>query len=410
MSIRLAWRSVWRNRRRTIITVFSMGMGMAIAVFFIAFGDGMYYQLVDDAARLQAGHVTLEHPDYRMAPAVDLFITNTDDLRRRIKAIPGVAQTKRMVLGQGVARTGTGSVGVAVIGVEPSVEQHTSPLSRHIVKGKYLEDDDGPMIVVGEKLARQLKVDVGKKVVITANDADGVLVEELFRVKGIFKTGTDAVDGYMLQAPIGHIADLFGLPENAATQLGVVLQDSLYQDKIYKEIKTQVKDPGVAVRAWQEIMPELASYIKIDKTSNIVFQGMLIALILFTILNTILMSVMERKREFAALQAFGTPPGLLRAQVLWESVFISLMGCLSGVLMGWGVSVWTAHTGIDITAMLKEGSDISGFAVNPIVHPKVIWDTLAWPPGLVFVATMLLALFVVRRINDRDIADTLRHG
>ena len=142
MLLRTAWRSIWRNRRRTLITVSSISLGLMIVIFFIALGDGIYYQLIDDAARMQAGHATIEHPGYRDAPAVDLWIENTGELREDLERVPDVELTKLLVLGQGVARSGRGSVGVAVMGVEPSVEARTSLLAKHVIKGNYLEDSD----------------------------------------------------------------------------------------------------------------------------------------------------------------------------------------------------------------------------------------------------------------------------
>lgn len=410
MLLRTAWRSIWRNRRRTLITVSSISLGLTIVIFFIALGDGIYYQLIDDAARMQAGHATIEHPDYRDAPAVDLWIENTSELRESLEQVPDVGLTKLLVLGQGVARSGRGSVGVAVMGIEPSVEARTSLLAKHVIEGGYLDDSDEALVVIGSKLARQLKVEVGKKLVLTANDANGFLVEELFRVKGIFETGTDVLDGYVLQAPFHFIARFYSLPEDSATQLGIVIRDSHKQERAFKSIKSALKDKRVAVFPWQEIMPDLASYIKVDKSTNIVMQSILMFLILFTIFNTILMSVLEREREFAVLQAVGTPSGLLRRQVVVESALIGLLGCGIGTALGWAVSHYFEVVGIDVSKLLEKGAEVSGFAISPIIRPLATFDILAWPFCLVFTATILLSLISLGRIRDDRLADTLRHG
>ncbi|MEE8320444.1 MAG: ABC transporter permease, partial [Gammaproteobacteria bacterium] len=311
MLIKLAWRSIWRNRRRTLITVISIGMGLAFALFFIAFADGVYYQMIRDGVRMQAGHITLEHPDYRDAPAIDLFFKDPGLFRKRIERLDNVEGTKLLVLGQGVARSGVGTVGVAVMGVEPSVESRTSPLVKNISKGRYLQDKDRALVVLGSKLAKRLHLKEGKKLVITTNDIHGALTEELCRVAGIFETGVDEIDGYLLQAPIDFLRKLYGMPSDGATQLGVVLNKPEALRKVQKEIKSMLKDRSISAHPWQEIMPELASYIKMDKGSNLIFQAILMFLILFTIFNTILMSILERQKEFAVLMAIGTKPSLL---------------------------------------------------------------------------------------------------
>ena len=173
MISRLAWRSIWRNKRRTLITTVSIGLGLAIAIFFIAMAEGVYSQVVNDAVRMQAGHITLENPGYQRAPTVDLRIAGVEDLRHRIENIEAVELTKLLIWGQGVVNSGSGAVGVSVMGVEPHVELKTSPLALHIEAGEYLNDDDDRKAVIGAHLAEQLKLKLGSKMVLTTNNVDG---------------------------------------------------------------------------------------------------------------------------------------------------------------------------------------------------------------------------------------------
>jgi ABC-type lipoprotein release transport system permease subunit len=408
MIVRLAWRSIWRNRRRTLITIISIGFGLACTVFFIAIGEGVYAQLIDQVVRMQAGHITMENPSYRHSPAVDLWLKAPESLRSQIEALPQVERTKLIIMGQGIARSGSGDVSATLMGIEPSVELDTSPLVRHIVEGRYLVDHDGPWVVIGSDLAERLKLGVGKKMVITTNDAAGNLVDELCRVRGIFKTGSVEIDGYFIQAPIDFARRLFGLPEEGATQLGVVLRIPQAQESVLQKTRLMVAEQDIAVLPWQEVIPEIASYIKLDKGSNLIFQAILVFLILFTIFNTILMSVLERQREFAVLLALGTKPLLLRLQILMESVYLGLIGCALGLLVGglaaWAVQVW----GIDLRSLLEEGFTISGFAVSTKMHARVTVELLLGTAGLVFAATLILSLIPMHRATRISIVDQLR--
>jgi ABC-type lipoprotein release transport system permease subunit len=408
MIARLAWRSIWRNRRRTLITVFSIGFGLACTVFFIAIGEGVYAQLIDQVVRLQAGHITMEHPGYRDAPAVDLWVKAPESLRSRIERLPQVERTKLIILGQGIARSGSGDVSATLMGIEPSVELDTSPLVRHIVAGRYLNEDDGPWVVIGSELAKRLKLKVGKKMVLTTNDAAGNLVDVLCRVRGIFETGSVEIDGYFIQAPIDFARRLFGLPEESATQLGVVLRIPEAQESILQEVRLMVAEQDIAVLPWQEVIPEIASYIKLDKGSNWIFQAILVFLILFTIFNTILMSVLEREREFAVLLALGTKPVQLRLQILMESAYLGLIGCALGLLVG-GLAAWAAQVwGIDLRSLLEEGFTISGFAISAKMHARVTTGLLLGTAGLVFGATLILSLIPMHRATRLSIVDQLR--
>jgi ABC-type lipoprotein release transport system permease subunit len=408
MIVRLAWRSIWRNRRRTIITMASICLGLTIAIFFFAMAEGVFRQLVNEAVRMQAGHITLETPDYQTSPAVDLFIGDVENLRRRIEGIEAVEQTKLLIWGQGVANSGAGGVGVTIMGVEPSVELKTSPLARDIVMGDYLTDNDDRMVVLGAHLAEQLRLQLGSKLVLTTNNAQGQLVEELCRVKGIFRTGSDEIDGYLIQIPMPFARRVFELGPVEATQLGVILKRPGDQEAVIEAINPMVSGKNIAVLPWQSILPEVASFIRLRRTSNGVFQGLLFVIILFTILNTLLMSVVEREREFAVLLALGTPIRQLKGQLFMESACIGCLGCLAGMVLGGASALAMQIWGLDMSSLMPKGMTISSFAVSTTIHASLTPPILYWLGGIVLGATLLLSFMPMRRIDRVRIAETLR--
>ncbi len=404
----LAWRSIWRHRRRTIITIASIAFGVTIVVFAVTMNEGVYSQLIDDAVRMQSGHVTIEHADYRDAPAIDLAVDGVHELRATIEALPGVEATKLLVLGQGIARSGSGAVGVAVMGVEPEVEARTSPLARNIVAGAYLTADDGARVVVGRGLADRLRLDEGKKLVVATNDARGDLVESLYRVSGIFETGADEIDGYVIQAPLGPVRELYGLRGDQATQLGVLLDDPDEQRALLDAVSDAIAGTSAVARGWQQVLPELSAMIRLDRVSDWTFEGMLIVLVLFTILNTLLMSVIERERELSVLLAIGTPPLQLRMQVLTEAVYIGLIGSVVGMALGTAVATWFAVNGLDLRGLYDEEMTISGLAVSMVLRPRVTPEIVMTIGMIVFAATTMLGALVMRRASRIEIADVLR--
>jgi ABC-type lipoprotein release transport system permease subunit len=405
--LKLAWRSLWRNRRRTLISVLSLAFGLLLAVTFIAVADGVYARLIDDAVRLQGGHITLEHPRYREAPAIDLNLAASPVLRKQIERLPGVERTKALVLGQGVAKTGSGAVGVAVVGVEPDIERRTSPVPNKIVRGSYLTGTRRQEVLVGADLAKQLKLDIGKKMVITTNDAQGNLVEELYRVSGIFRLGTEEIDGYLVQLPLAAAQRLYRLPDGRVTQLGVILRDVDDKARLLPAVAA-LAGPGVAVLPWDEVMPELAGYIRMDGGSNMVLQGILLFLILFTVFNTLLMSVLERRREIGVVLALGTPPGRIKLQILTESALLAFLGCFVGLLAGGLLSYYLAVYGLDLRQFMKGDMAISGVAVSPIVHARLTASLLGWLGGGTFLATLLISLYPMHKAARIQVADVIK--
>jgi ABC-type lipoprotein release transport system permease subunit len=216
------------------------------------------------------------------------------------------------------------------------------------------------------------------------------------------------VDGYLVQAPLPVVQRLYGLAPDEVTELGLVLRDPDDQASVVARVRAAVDDRDVVVLPWQEVLPELAAFIRLDRTSDYTFQALLLFLVLFTIFNTLLMSVLEREREFAVLLAIGTAPVQLRAQVLLESLYIGALGCALGVALGASVAGAVQVYGLDLSRFYRAGLTVSGFAVSTVIHAKVTARALGVLAALVLAATVLLGLFPMRRAGRVPVADALR--
>jgi len=407
--IKLAWRNLGRQKRRTFISVGAVGFGLAIALFFLTLGDGIYAKLMEDAVRTNGGNFSFEHPDYRDAPAIDLFVSDVETKRRQIKAMPEVETTKLLVLGQGVIKTAHGATAVGIAGIEPGIEKKYSTVAEKITQGTYLEETDKNAIVIGHLLAKRLKVKVGKKVVLSTNNQHGILAEELFRVKGIFKLGADEADGYLVQIPIAQARGIFALDQNSATQLGVLLKDAGTLDEVmYKAQKLTTNT--ATLRTWEETLPDLSNYIRTDRGSNQVFQSIMIIICLFTIFNTILMSALERTHEFSIQLALGTPLYMLKAQLVIEAFFLGFFGALMGLILGGGLAMWVQVHGFDLRTIYEfEGElEVSGFVFDTIIHSKISKEVVLTLCGGVWLSTILMSLIPMQRLKNIPIAKVLR--
>lgn len=407
-TLRLAWRSLWRNSRRTLITMVSIAFGLAIAIFFIGMAEGMYGQMIDQIVRMQAGHITLEQPEYAEAPSVDLWTPISAEAEREIRGWPEVERTKRLVLAGGMAKSAGGGAPMSLMGVEPEAEQEASPVARNIVHGEYLVAGDKGLAVIGRDMAHRLEVEVGKKIVLTSNDSNGEIVESLFRVKGIFATGSEEFDAVVVQVPLAGAARLLRLPEGAVHQFGIVLKDAADQPRVLKRARRRFASDRLAVLPWEDVMPDLTAFMRLDKGSNYVFQALLILVVMFTIFNTILMGVLERLREFAVLLAVGEARAQLGRQIFVESVLLSAIGCIGGVLLGVLACGVLNAMDVSIVDLYGEGVTISGFTMNTSLSTSTRWPVIVWPTAIVFMLTLLLTVIPVRRALRVSIADTLR--
>jgi ABC-type lipoprotein release transport system permease subunit len=248
---------------------------------------------------------------------------------------------------------------------------------------------------------------VNSKLVLSSTDVNGELIEDLVRIKGIFKMGSAEVDGHLAEVPIDFARRFFGLEADQATQVGIVLENPDRRDTVMAAVKIVIPQ-DVAALPWEAVLPDLANYVRIDRGSNQVFQGIIIFLCLFTILNTILMSVLERTREFAVMMALGTPIGRLRGQIMLESVLLASLGVAVGLALGGGLAGYFEVVGLDMSSLVGEEMDVSGFAVSTKVHAKVTLEMLAILGGGIFGATLLMSLFAMRRVKRIDVAEVLR--
>lgn len=405
-----ATRSSRRHRRRTLISSIAVAFGVAFTLFFLGFADGVYNQLINDAARLQAGHLTIQHRDYLEAPALDLIVPEAAELASVLSAREDVLFAKRLINAQGMARSGAEATGVAIMGLEPGIERELSPIAKHIVEGEYLRDDDERWVLIGVDMASRLELAPGKKLVISANDSHGDLVESLFRVRGVFRSGEPGLDGYVIQMPIGAASLFYGFPEGAATDLGIVLRHRSDRARVTQAAETLIADRAdLVLRGWEEVQPGLASYVRTDRGSLLIMAGILVALTLFTIFNTLLMSVLERRREFAVQMAIGVSARELGLQIVVEAATLALLGCALGSLIGLGTNLALAQSGIDMVALM--GSDevsLGNFAVSPIVYPDLSLASYVRVIASVFGATLLTGLFPMRLIRKMQLAHELR--
>ena len=185
-TIRLAWRNLWRNKRRTLITISSICFGLVLALVFIGLGDGTYGTMIESAARLGSGHITLENPGYRMSLSTRLTLHSINEVVKRFKGLREIEGWAPRILGQAMLSTSYGSVGAAFIGIDPEREKGTTLFIEKIIEGTYLEDSEGRGALIGSKMAERLKVSIGSKMVITANNLQGEIAGEILKVVGIF--------------------------------------------------------------------------------------------------------------------------------------------------------------------------------------------------------------------------------
>ena len=406
---KIGWRSIWRNKRRTLISLFSIIIGTGIPIFFVCIAWGFYAGLIDDVARLMSGHITYEHVEYRNSPSNDLWVDDIQKINKTLNNNAAVLSTKQIVNLQGVAHTAKGSVGISLMGIEPEKEITISFLPETVIEGNYLSKEDGRWVVVGDQLAENLNISVGKKFVFTTSDIKGDLVEELFRVKGVFKTGSKEIDGHFVQSDIEIARKIAGLGSDDVSQLGIIVKNPDTHENFLQDLQKSLAKKNGVFLSWQKIMPDVATTIRMDRTAISSFMIMLVVIVLFTMFSTILMSTLERKREFASLLAIGTQQKELKIQIFIETIFFGLIACPLGALLGIGFAKWVeGYDMMNVVGGKSEDMSVGGFGMDTIITPLFSAPLILQISIFFFLALQLLSILPIYLISRISITDELR--
>jgi len=373
----LAWRNLWRHKRRTLITASSIAFGVLLAVTFTGAGDYFYTRMIDAGANMGMGHITVAAPDYNRAPSTRKRIQTADTLQAMIVDLPEVKSAVARIQGQAMFASARKSVGGMFIAIDPMHENENNNLFiQALSKGSMLTSASGQGVVMGEDLARKLQLDLGKKVVYTTTDVNGEIVSAIARVTGLFKTGVSEVDGAMALLPMQSVQTVLGYEADEVSLIAVSLHDQRTSHALRDTMQSQPEFKQVEVLNWQQTQPDLAGMIAVDKSANWISQILIALLIAAGILNTMLMSVLERIREFGVMMALGMSPRHLFCLVMLESFWLAMIGLLIGIVITIPWYLYMADTGIDLTSAYGDDFSFGGVLLDTVFKIRLFKESI----------------------------------
>ncbi len=396
--VKLAWRNLWRHRKRTVITLSSIAIGFGLAVFSIGIGDGSHNSMIRNAIKLGEGHMAVQPRGYLEAPANHKYLADGRTLQAKLDRLGVAASIEPRISLQVLASTANNSVGAALEGMSAANDPRVAMLKPKLIDGHWIKQEDHRGIVIGDGMARKLKVKVGGKVVLMAGTRGGDTQAQLGRVRGIFDSHVDELDDYLVLSDI-TFARYFLEGEGAepqkqpVTRFAIFLDDPDALSEIKGIIKPAVSDDKTVVLDWQELMPQLVQFIVIDDAGNYVFLVLILTMVVFGILNTVLMSVLERTREFGLLRALGLGRTHLLLLVFCESMLLSMLAVLIGWIVGGGTHWWFSQHGLDFSAMLGGDTAMMGTFIDPIVYTELSQGRVIQLTVIVFVATLASGIY-----------------
>jgi len=401
-SLRIAWRNVWRNPRRSAVVVTAVAVGIAGALIAMSFNYGMVVQMIETAIGTELGHIQIHAAGYDANP--ELRVRMPDGGERPEEVLTrneGVVAFARRVRGEGLVVSPDASVGVRVVGVEPKSEAAISIVADSMTSGHYL-DGNRKRVIIGERLAKRLHVDVGDKIVLSVTDMRGDITGAGLRVGGIFHTPSAALDSGTLFLPLVESQHLLAL-DDAISEIVVVGSDRARVDDLEGSLASSLS--GLEVKSWKQLQPVLDYMVTVFDQMGYIIYGAVFVAMLFGIANVLLMTIYERVREIGILMAIGMPRSRLAISIVLESLIVTLVG----LAVGFAVT-------LAVLAALRDGIDLSSFAaglesfgVGQRIKPVLRYSDFVVPTVVAFLTAAVASGWPAYRATRFRPAEAVRH-
>lgn len=386
MTLRLAWRNLWRNPRRTLVILAAVCIGVFSMIFIGALMEGVGDQLVRTSIAALVGSVQVHERGYREDPVVENTMADPAEPEAALASVlPPGARWSRRVRVSAVAGNARHSSGVTLVGIESEREAGVSFIGSAVEEGRHLAEADPYGIVVGRALLEKFETRVGRKLVLMSQAADREMASRAFTIVGVFQAELAATEKQFVFVSLAAAREMLGVGEGLS-EIAVLLPDGVDPDPTAAALRRLLPD-RYEVHTWRELLPMLTAYIEMNATFTAIWYLVVFIAMGFGIVNTLLMAVFERMREFGLLRALGMKPGGIVREVLAESALLIAVGMAAG----------TAAAAAAVSALSENGIDLSAFAAGMEYAgmPRVIYPALVWRSALEADLTVLVLGLVV---------------
>ena len=368
MYLQLAWRNIWRNPRRTAVILAAVIIGVWSMIFLGALMRGIAVGMVKNGIATLTGHIQIHHKGYRDDPAIEKSMTNSRVVEQALREkLPRGARWTRRVRVNAIANNARHSSGVTMVGIDPQTEALVSFIGKAISRGRYLGPDDSNGIVVGEALLEKFETRIGRKLVLMSQDTAQEIASRAFRIVGVFRAEMESTEKQFVFVTRSAGQKMLKLG-NGISEIAILLPQGYENIDVYQKLKAALPSDQFETHSWRELLPFQTAYLRIlDGFMWFWFLVVFVAMG-FGIVNTTLMAVFERMREFGLMKALGMKPWWILREVLVESFLLLICGLIVGNVLGFLSIYALSGSGIDLSA-LAAGAEYAG--MSRIIYPAI---------------------------------------
>ena len=402
MYLKLAWRNIWRNKRRTLITVSSIMFAVVCALFIESLEKGAHDLMVDNMTSFHTGHIQLQDYRYDDEPSLDNSFIYDSEIEDRVTEVSDeikhiVPRIETFMLAAGEEQTR----GAMVLGIEPEAEHQLNGLKDRLVQGKFFTPGSGA-VVIGEGLAGRLNLAVGDSLVLLGQGRFGMTASGLYEISGLVNHPMREMNNQIVYMSITDAQWLLSA-DDRITNLLITPNRIRETDQIATELRAEFNESDIRVFTWPEMIPELIEALEFDRLQTRFMMGILYVVIGFGIFGTILMMTLERLREFGILLSVGMHRLKLATVVFIETFFISILGILAGFGLGSLVLLYFYYNPIELSGDMEEL--ILDFGFEPILPVAIYPEIYLWQGLIIFIITTLICFYPSLKIARLNILD-----
>ncbi len=382
----LSWKNIWRNKTRSLVVIVSVILGTGAGVFMSAFMYGMSIQMVNNELENYTSHIQIHSNEYKDEILPAYFIPNADSLVEELSRLSFVENITSRTVITGLASTSSSSFGVSIRGIDIASEKEVTQLSTFIREGDFLESSRSNGIVVGEKLAQRLNLEIRSKIVLNFQDVDNNLSAAAFRVTGIYKSSNSRFDESNVFIKKEHLNTLINA-EGISHEIAILVDDFKMAD-IYRD--SLELESGLIAESWGDISPSLRYTDSVVDTMLYIVMVIILIALTFGIINTMLMAVLERQQELGMLLAVGVNKSKTFTMILVETFLLAIVGAPAGILFAWLGIVSLSENGINVSAWAQGFEE---YGIGTVIYPELQPEYYLNVGILIFMTTLIAALY-----------------
>lgn len=403
--IKLAIRNLFRNTRRTILTVMLIGLSLSALIITDGVVKGMSVLMIENVTQSLAGEAQIHHHQYRENHEVKYYMPNSHKIEEALSKDESISSFASRVISGGMISSSYNVTSGGFYGVDALKEMQVSKLKLAISSGTYLSGKDKELIM-GESMARLLEVDIGDRIVLTLSEVDtGELTQALFRVTGLFNFGIREIDKNLIFINIDKARKMLRLKRTDSHEIVVQFMHPQYAMNRNLPFFSKFTNDETEALGWLDLNPEIASVIEMSSYASLILGSILFLLATLGIINSLFMSIYERIYEFGVIRAIGTRSTKLTQLIICEAFFLAIIACIFGIVVSLLITQWTSVHGIPVGEI-----EFSGIAINNSIKTQSTLSQFIEFPLYVIVLTLVASLYPARFASKIIPAEALQRS